>query len=193
MKYEILRNENYDFIGESYKNLYPNIHKYPATMLPQIGIKILKELGVGKNSKLLDPYCGSGSSFSAGLEVGIKYMKGYDLNPLAVLICKAKFTKISLETLERSIQYLREQIYEYLKFNNASLDIPKINNLNFWFKDEIIKYAKMFEIEDRLNDEISSFANKIAELDIFCSHAVFAFENKYIQPEMNNSNFIEIV
>lgn len=143
MKYEVIRNESYDFIGESYKNLYPNIHKYPATMLPQIGIKILKELGIGKNSKLLDPYCGSGSTFSAGLEVGIKYMKGYDLNPLAVLICKAKFTKISLEALKMSIQYLREQIYEYLKFNNASFDIPKINNLNFWFKDDIIKYLSI--------------------------------------------------
>jgi len=43
------------------------------------------------------------------------------------------------------------------------------------------------------NAEISAFAQKIAELDVFCSHAVFAFENRYIQPEMNNKNLIEIV
>ncbi len=43
------------------------------------------------------------------------------------------------------------------------------------------------------NAEISSFAQKVAELDVFCSHAVFAFENRYIQPEMNNKNLIEIV
>ena len=43
------------------------------------------------------------------------------------------------------------------------------------------------------NAEISSFAQKIAELDVFCSHAVFAFENRYIQPEMTQQNLIEIV
>ena len=37
------------------------------------------------------------------------------------------------------------------------------------------------------------FAQKIAELDVFCSHAVFAFENRYIQPEMTQQNLIEIV
>ncbi|WP_095558833.1 hypothetical protein [Candidatus Endomicrobiellum trichonymphae] len=40
---------------------YPNIHKYPATMIPQIGIELLKEMNID-NDKLLDPYCGSGSS-----------------------------------------------------------------------------------------------------------------------------------
>ena len=43
------------------------------------------------------------------------------------------------------------------------------------------------------NSVISSFAQKVAELDVFCSHGVFAFENRYIQPEMNNKNLIEIV
>ena len=43
------------------------------------------------------------------------------------------------------------------------------------------------------NSVISSFAQKVAELDVFCSHAVFAFENRYIQPEMNQKNLIEIV
>jgi DNA mismatch repair ATPase MutS len=41
--------------------------------------------------------------------------------------------------------------------------------------------------------EISSFAQKVAELDVFCSHAVFASENRYIQPEMNKKNLIEII
>ena len=44
MKYQVIRNEKYDFAGQSYSAVYPNLHKYPATMLPQIGIEILKEL-----------------------------------------------------------------------------------------------------------------------------------------------------
>ena len=42
-------------------------------------------------------------------------------------------------------------------------------------------------------DELSSFANKVAELDVFCSHAVFSFENKYVKPEVNQKNSIEII
>ena len=52
---------------------------------------------------------------------------------------------------------------------------------------------KMWEHIWEKNVEISSFAQKIAELDVFCSHAVFAFENRYIQPEMSQQNLIEIV
>jgi hypothetical protein len=69
--YKVIRNTKYDYIGQSYSSSYPNLHKYPATMLPQIGIDILKELNIS-DGRLLDPYCGSGSSFSSGLECGIK-------------------------------------------------------------------------------------------------------------------------
>ena len=88
--YSVTRNQKYDFAGESYSSTYPNLHKYPATMLPQIGIELFKELGI-KGGKLLDPYCGSGSSFTAGLDRGLSEMHGFDINPLALLICKATF------------------------------------------------------------------------------------------------------
>lgn len=52
---------------------------------------------------------------------------------------------------------------------------------------------EMWEYIWEKNVGISSFAQKIAELDVFCSHAVFAFENRYIQPEMTQQNLIEIV
>ena len=99
MTYKVVRNEAYDFLGTSYSALYPNLHKYPATMLPQIGIKLFKDFDI-KAMSLLDPYCGSGSSFTVGLDVGIKEMNGFDLNPLAVLISKVKFTELDVEKLK---------------------------------------------------------------------------------------------
>ncbi len=66
MKYPVVRNTKYDYAGQSYASAYPNLHKYPATMLPQIGVDILKECGISQGA-LLDPYCGSGSSFMCGL------------------------------------------------------------------------------------------------------------------------------
>jgi DNA modification methylase len=45
------------------------------------------------NGKLLDPYCGSGSSFTAGLENGFSEMDEFDINPLAVPYFKNKILK----------------------------------------------------------------------------------------------------
>lgn len=43
-----------------------------------------------------------------------------------------------------------------------------------------------------LANTLSSFAQKIAELDVYCSHAIFATEHKYIQPELNATDVISI-
>lgn len=140
MKYQVVRNPLYDFIGQSYASVYPNLHKYPATMLPQIGIEILKELGIN-GGKLLDPYCGSGSSFIAGLDRGICEMHGYDINPLAVLIAKARFTKIDLAKVKARKQKLRNAVYEFAKeeSNFKALDIPKFYNMQFWFSNTVVQ------------------------------------------------------
>jgi len=137
--YQVVRNTKYDFIGQSYATVYPNLHKYPATMLPQIGIEIFKELNI-KNGKLLDPYCGSGSSFASGLECGLTEMHGFDINPLAVLISKVRFTKVSVDKLIEAKRELRNNIYEFLKDekNIDTLKRPQITNIDFWFSKEVI-------------------------------------------------------
>ena len=153
--YKVIRNTKYDFKGQSYATLYPNIHKYPATMLPQIGVEILKELGV-KNGIMLDPYCGSGSSFASGLECGITEMHGYDINPLAILISKVKFTKVSRNDIDVTKKEFRNKIYELLKNENYSeeLNIPKITNIDFWFSNDVInKLALIKYLINKIKDK----------------------------------------
>ncbi|GHT40084.1 DNA modification methylase [Bacteroidia bacterium] len=136
--YQVVRNTKYDFAGQSYATVYPNLHKYPATMLPQIGIEILNELNV-KSGRLLDPYCGSGSSFASGLECGITEMYGFDINPLAVLISSVRFTKVSVNELIEAKRELRNNVYEFLKDekNIETLQRPQITNIDFWFSKEV--------------------------------------------------------
>jgi 16S rRNA G966 N2-methylase RsmD len=137
--YQVVRNKKYDYAGQSYSSVYPNLHKYPATMLPQIGIDILKEMEATKGT-LLDPYCGSGSSFASGLECGLTEMHGFDINPLAILISKAKFTKISLPDFSETRQVFRNNVFEFLKNegNIKTLKRPVITNIDFWFSQEVI-------------------------------------------------------
>lgn len=138
--YPEIYNPKYDFLGQSYASMYPNLHKYPATMLPQIGLELLKDFGA-KKSILLDPYCGSGSSFMSGIEYGIKEFVGFDLNPLALLITKARLTFIDSQIVlenkrnilnQISIQKFKKQEMMYLKSDKNPLD--NITNLDFWIE-----------------------------------------------------------
>jgi len=153
--YSVTRNQKYDFAGESYSSTYPNLHKYPATMLPKIGIELFKELGI-KGGKLLDPYCGSGSSFIAGLDRGLSEMHGFDINPLAILICKAKFTKIDLDLTKILRQELRNSVYEFVKKeeNINSIRTPIFFNINYWFSKEIsLNLAILKQFIDQFQNE----------------------------------------
>ena len=153
----IISNSKYDFKGECYNSLYPNLHKYPATMLPQIGLELLKEFK-SKKTNLLDPYCGSGSSFSSGLEYGIKKFVGFDLNPLAILISKAKLNYIEADILNTEKEKLKNKIsnktfnknYDSLK----SKIINNIKNIDFWIEkktqeDLIFIYSLIENIKNK--------------------------------------------
>jgi len=141
--YAIQRNEKYDFGGESYGEIYPNLHKYPATMIPQLGIEILKDLNITQG-RLLDPYCGSGSSFISALHCGINDLSGNDLNPLALMISRAKCTYIANpETMLNARSELINWV-EKKPQDNIEDTIPKITNRDYWFSQEVqVKLAHL--------------------------------------------------
>jgi 16S rRNA G966 N2-methylase RsmD len=160
MKYQIVRNTKYDYIGQSYASLYPNLHKYPATMLPQIGVDVLKEFNAEKG-RLLDPYCGSGSSFASGLEYGLTEMYGFDINPLAVLISKARFTKVDLNKLKQTYRDFRNDLFEFLKgeYNIETLPHPRITNIEYWFSKDVINALMVIKhfIDEIKNENVKNF------------------------------------
>ena len=134
INYPVTRTPQYDFKGQSYASQYPNLHRYPATMLPQIGIALMDELGLhGKT--LLDPYCGSGSSLVAGLHHQFKELHGYDINPLAILICKAKFTLLSTDYLTTQ-KRLFKQILESIP--DSKIALPYFTNIHYWFSEQVL-------------------------------------------------------
>ena len=130
----------YDFVGQSYASMYPNLHKYPATMLPQIGLELLKDFRA-KKTNLLDPYCGSGSSFVSGLEYGIKDFVGFDLNTLAAMITRARLDFIeSSELLAQKNRLLGElENIQNIATQNSQIaldcsPLSRITNLDFWIE-----------------------------------------------------------
>jgi hypothetical protein len=160
MKYPVKRNKKYDYSGQSYSSVFPNLHRYPATMLPQLGIDILKEFNISKGG-MLDPYCGSGSSFICGIECGLTRMAGYDINPLAVLISKVKYTALSESEISAARQDFRNKVFEFLKDESKinSLPPPEITNIDFWFSENVINHLAVLKsfINKIKNDAVKNF------------------------------------
>ncbi|HEY5945349.1 MAG TPA: hypothetical protein VIV40_07655 [Kofleriaceae bacterium] len=76
---------------ETAETLTHPFHTYPARLHPATA-KILVELigeGAGRTQPLVDPFCGSGTVLVEARAAGLRAI-GVDLNPLAVLVARAK-------------------------------------------------------------------------------------------------------
>lgn len=190
----------YDFLGQSYASMYPNLHKYPATMLPQIGIELLKDFKA-KKTNLLDPYCGSGSSFVSGLEFGIKDFVGFDLNPLAIMISRAKLAFIDENLLLKQKENLLKNIALYdANLDFARLDftpLKNITNLDFWLPKQaqvyllnIFSHIKRVQNKDIHNLFLLAFSETLREASYTRSNEFKLFRMKNYTTHKPNVNEI---
>lgn len=150
--YDVVRDPSLDFVGQSYASTYPNLHRYPATMIPHLGIELLRRFKKVKGS-LLDPYCGSGSSFASAIHVGFNELHGNDLNPLAILISSSKFSRIPVATLNREFDELVERVSKLRSRRIRPSELPPVTNIDFWFPTETLPF--LVGIKNAIN-EISS-------------------------------------
>ena len=133
------KDESWDFRESNTKEYTHCFHTYPAMMIPQIARKLLKEYG-REGGWLLDPYCGTGTSLVEASLSGM-HSVGCDINPLVRLIATAKSTPICLSALDETISKLNKYFFqiEYQDSNLPDAPIPDIQNLNYWFSEEVIK------------------------------------------------------
>lgn len=76
------------------------LFQYPAMMVPQMQRELLKELRAADGeTTLYDPFVGSGTTLAEGMLQGLTFL-GTDVNPLAILLCRAKAGPYFIEALE---------------------------------------------------------------------------------------------
>lgn len=121
------------FAGHDSQYSLHALHPYVAAINPPL-VKKLIETYVPRNENILDPFCGGGGVL---LEATLHNHKnaGGDVNPLSIILSKAKTTYIEQSKLQKAF-------IEIIELAEKSLtDKTEINSqLEFWFKKDSMPF-----------------------------------------------------
>lgn len=108
------------------------LHEYKGKFNPQTAKALLNVLGLRPGHRVLDPFCGSGTTIVECCHNGFDGF-GVDLNPLAVFISRAKLAalEIDLDTLRRAIRTVVRRMGAASNETNATDD--RARYLRGWF------------------------------------------------------------
>jgi DNA modification methylase len=87
-------------------------HTYPAKFIPQLAARLINE-NTNIGDLVCDPFMGSGTTLVEAIVHG-RRAYGTDINPVAVLVTKAKTTPIEPQKLERKVSSLKNAIKHHL-------------------------------------------------------------------------------
>jgi DNA modification methylase len=143
-------------------------HRYPAKFIPQLAARLIKENSQVKEL-VCDPFMGSGTTLVESIVLD-RRTYGTDINPVAVLITKAKTTPIDP-------QYLEAQIYT-LKGTLKPLLIDENKHTLSLIKDDDSK--AVFSSENKRIDYWFSEKQK-HDLDIILSGIMIISEDENVR------------
>lgn len=156
-KYRNLERIEWDF-QSAQLDVLSAIHPYPARFINEVPRTLIEEIGCPKNTMVLDPFCGSGTTLVEAQRKGLSSI-GIDLNPIACLISKVKVSRIS----ENFLSVLEYVYNSSIKSFTEEIKVPEIPNLDHWFKKDIQKALScILQNIEEVSDEIIRNALKLA-------------------------------
>ena len=113
------------------------IHPYSAKFIPQIAGRIIDECS-NERHLILDPFCGSGTTLLEARSKGRDSI-GVDVNPIGVLISKAKTTPLDEADWDEVENCLSTIDEKFQKRDYSRAWFPKIPSMGHWFQPQIAK------------------------------------------------------
>ncbi len=125
-------------------------HRYPAKFIPQI-VSRLVEKYTKEGALVVDPFGGCGTTLIES-KVMDRPSIGVDINPVAVLMTKAKKTPIEPGKIEKQFLKLKNKIDSFNK--NTKVKTPEHERIDYWFKpEEKRKLAFLFSEILKIKDQ----------------------------------------
>lgn len=100
---EMASADKWNFEPWAARDFSHGLFQYPAMMVPQMQRELLLRMrDTDGAAKLYDPFVGSGTTMAEAMMLGMDFL-GTDINPLAVLLCRAKSGPFHIDALTKSI------------------------------------------------------------------------------------------
>lgn len=118
------------------------LHEYKGKFNPQIVSSIINLCGIKQGNKILEPFCGSGTTLYEAMLNGIS-SDGFDYNPLACFLSNAKISSFKISGSELLKYADAVLLYCEYNFNNIAIENDERSKyLSRWLD---LKYFKVFE------------------------------------------------
>jgi len=141
-----LKSVDWSFMDMDTSYLTHDLHPYPAKFPPQIPATLIEALSE-EGEVILDPFVGAGTTLVEAFRLGRRSI-GVDINPIAVLVSRAKTQVLSnddLQELEEVCQalegdlastYGRPSLFREM-YPPPQSSVPPIPNIDKWFATHV--------------------------------------------------------
>lgn len=202
-----LHHVDFDFTNRKTGYLTHGLHPYPAKFIPQIPDILIRELS-DEGDTVADVFCGSGTTLVEALLLNRNAI-GFDANPLACLITKAKTTRFTpadksslLLLVGRAtvtageIANVGKTLFRSLGAFTSSAWRPSQDALAFWFEPlvieelaEILSWCKGLPSESSRTVALVAFSSIIVTVSKQDSDTRYVRRQKDIAPGETMARF----
>lgn len=110
-------------------------YSYKHSFSRNLVVKLIEEFRLGSKDRILDPFCGSGTTLLASKEMGIPVL-GIDILPLSVFISNVKLLRYSQHRIESALR----EVEDLLEQGNTDCTVSKTKKelLIKFFREDIL-------------------------------------------------------
>ena len=116
------------------------LHEYKGKFNPQIARALLNIFGIKPRQRVLDPFCGSGTTLVECAHLGLEGF-GTDINPLAIAIVRAKLQALGepADQLRKLYGNLSKELCSAQRFGPKGPNDERRAYLESWFNADVLE------------------------------------------------------
>ncbi len=126
--------EYWSFRGNAARRHGHAYFQYPAMMVPQMQGDLIcaAKKANPKIRRVFDPFVGSGTALTESMMNGMDF-SGYDINPLAILLCRAK----TIPFFDQSVELKLAKVMDRARTDGGCRLETTFNGWNKWFRRDV--------------------------------------------------------